>query len=322
MLNRKLLLGAILSMAVCLSACELDGGEVRGTTAETTTAAETIMSAETTTAAETESVSQITFVNKEAENYYNIIMNDMSWYGDGLMAAALIDVHGDGVPEFITRNVTDSKPGHGVTGAELCCYSFGEEKLEFMYSFKDTFANMAKYDDGGKTKWFAFEETADDRDDDYEEQGKSFYDLDHKSETTYGLFEFTESGPVMTDRLFYTVKKYDCKTDVFQRETYINGELYGTDRTEEYSKGEEQAFEAYRDWKYEIADWQRKNLTSEENYIIKNWEPFWADRVSGYDDTSTEECVSERVNAYCRNDRDYLTGEVSIIDFNDLPCTD
>lgn len=328
MLQKKFLLGAILTAAVCLNACANGGTEVTETstgTAGEAASAETTKATKTTTsakiAAETETVSQITFVNKEAENYYNIIMNDMSWCSDGLMAAAIIDVHGDGIPEFIIRNAADSRIGYGVTDAELCCYSFGEEKLEFMYSFEDIFSNMAKYDDGGKTKWFGFAETNDDWDDDYEEQGRSFYDLDHKSEATYGLFEFTESGPVLTDRLFYTVEEYDSKTDVFKRETYINGEHYDTDCAEGYSNGGG-AFKAYRNWKNEIADWQRKNLTSEENYIIRKWEPFWADRVSGYDDMSTEDCVSERVNAYCRNDRDYLTGEVHIIDFNDLPCTD
>lgn len=317
---KKFLFGAILTAAVCLTACSKDYIEVTETSV--TTASESVSAAEQTTVTETEmqeaeTVLQISFASAEAENYYNIIMNDMSWCSDDLMNAAIIDVNGDGAPEFITTVATDSKIGYGVTDAIMNCYSFGEDKLEFMYSFESMgYGEMAKYDDGGTTKWWGYIKTHDDWD--YE---GDFCDKDHKSETTYGLFEFTESGLVMTDKLFYMVKEYDSENDIFQREMYINGEYYGTDRTEAYSKAESYAFEFYKDWFGEISDWQLKNLTAEENYIIHAWEPFWADIVYGYDDTPAEECVAERVNAYCQNNKDYLTRDVDIIAPPDLPCT-
>lgn len=326
---KKFLFGAILSMAVCLSACEKGETEVAEALPESvaTTASESVSAAEQTTVmetetetVETEAVPKIAFASAEAENYYNIIMNDMSWYSDDLMAAAIIDVHGDGIPEFITRVVTDSEVGYGITDTVLHCYSFGEDKLEFMYSFADIcYGSIAKYDDGGTTKWWGFVKTNDDWD-----RG-NFFDADHKSETTYGLFEFTESGLVMTDELFYISREYDSETDVFQREMYINGEYYGTDRTEKYSKADGYDFEIYQDWYHEIVDWQLKNLTAEENYDIRNWEPFWAGFYRPdnniYDNIGTEECIAERVNAYCQNNRDYLTRDVHIIAAQDIPCT-
>ncbi|MDE7288881.1 MAG: hypothetical protein K2N71_05165 [Oscillospiraceae bacterium] len=321
-MHKKFLLCSIFTALVCLTACS--NGDTEVTETSMTTASESVSAAEQTTVTETETemqetetVPQIAFANAEAENYYNIIMNDMSWCNDDLMNAAIIDVNGDGVPEFITTVATDSKIGYGVTDAEMHCYSFGKDKLEFMYSFAYMgYGAMAKYDDDGKTKWWGYVQSRDDWD--YE---GDFCDKNHKSETTYGLFEFTESGLVMTDELFYMVKEYDSENDIFQREMYINGEHYGTDRTEAYSKAEGVAFETYLDWFGEISDWQLKNLTAEENYVIHAWEPFWAGRVYGYEDISAEECIAKRVNAYCQNNKNYLTRDVDIIAPQDLPCT-
>lgn len=320
---KKFLLCSIFIALLCLTACSNGSNDVTETSM--TTASESVSAAEQTTVTETkteiqetETVLQIAFASAEAENYYNIIMNDMSWCNDDLMNVAIIDVSGDGVPKFITTVATDSKPGYGVTDAIINCYSFGEDKLEFMYSFESMgYGAMAKYDDGGTTKWWGHIES--DYDLDYE---GDYYDKDHKSETTYGLFEFTESGLVMTDKLFYMVEEYDSENDVFQREVYINGEYYGTDRTEKYSKADGVAVEFFKAWFDEIADWQLKNLTAEENYVIHAWEPFWAGRVYGFEDTTAEECIAERVNAYCQNNKDYLTRDVDIIVPQGFPCTD
>lgn len=308
---RKIFAAAIFSAAVCLSACSGQTADVSETTAletdetsSVTTASETTaILAETTaktttgtsaeTTAETESEPEITFASDEAENYYNIIMSDLSWRKDDVVGATILDVHGDGVPEFLVVYEDEENNRDMVD-----CYSFGDEKLEFMYSF-GTFngGTMTKYVDDGKTKWWGIKSKYE-RDDESNEEIRYNY----KSEETYGLFEFTENGPVMTDELFYHITEYDRETDIYKGEMYAHGELYGNDYIEDYSKLEDAPDLTYFSWYIEKADWEGEHFTNDENYNLAP-NTYYEQEM----DIKEDACIVKLVNAYCQNDKEYLT---------------
>lgn len=79
-----------------------------------------------TTSGEEPNVMEISVVSNEAVDFYNIIMNDTSWRKDEITGAAIIDLDGDGEPEFLASKMYDY----------VDAYSFGEDKLEYVYSFE------------------------------------------------------------------------------------------------------------------------------------------------------------------------------------------
>lgn len=313
----------IFSAALCLSSCSVQNGDAAETSAaeteETTSAAaasETTESSaensaetseETTaeTAAETEPES--TFESGEAEKYYNIIMNDTSWRKAEVVGATILDVHGDGIPEFLAVREDEENNMDMVD-----CYSFGGEKLEFMYSFETfNYGRLTKYVDGGKTKWWGniySYEHEDESNIEFSETGMRM--LSYKTEETYGLFEFTESGPVMSDEMFYDITEYDRETDIYQGKMYTNGELYGTDYIEEYSLLDGAPDLTYYSWYTSKAEWEGEHLTSDENYNLAP-NTYYGREMDIKDDA----CIVKLVNAYCRNDKEYLTVDQ---DFGDV----
>lgn len=314
--SKRILAAVIFSAALCLSSCSGQGGDVTDTaeaeettstsvsgTTETSAETSTETSAETftETSAETtaETEPEVTFESDEAEKYYNIITNDLSWRKSDVVGATILDVHGDGIPEFLVVRADEENNVDMVD-----CYSFGGEKLELMYSFEDfSYGKLTKYVDGGRTKWWGSTysyEQEDESNMEFSETGMRM--LSYKNEETYGLFEFTENGPVMTDKKFYNITEYDRETDIYQGKMYTDGELYGTDYIEEYSLLDGAPDLTYYGWFTSKAEWEGEHLTSSENYNLAP-NTYYGRRTDIRDD----DCLIKLVNAYCQNDKEYLT---------------
>jgi len=255
------------------------------TTAETTAEA-TVATTETTppeteaTTAETEFVPE--FENEEAERFYSIIMADTGWKHDNIKGATILDLQGDGTPEFVADNHNESR---------LEVYAFGEEKLEFLYDFEKFNWNMVRYTGNGKTQWWGeiYDFTESDKDSSYKTIGK------------YGFYEFTDEGPVMTEVLFNETTEYDEETDIYYGIMYKFGEYYAEDRIEEYSKLDGMPDLAHFGWYIDKADWEGANLSDEENYVTS---------PNSIDLSTTENAerdIEKLVNAYVTNDKSYLT---------------
>lgn len=284
------LIGAMLTGCTEKPAEETTVTETASQTEETTTAettAATTVETTETTAPETEATTTETefvpaFENEEAERFYNIIMADTSWKHNNIKGATILDLQGDGTPEFVADNNDDEK---------LEVYAFGEEKLEFLYDFKKFNWNMVRYTGNGKTQWW----------------GERYGNVDgldfdgYKRFTEYGLYEFTDEGPVMTEVLYNETTEYNEETDIYYGIMYKFGEYYAEDRIEEYSKLDGAPDLAYYGWYTDKADWEGANLSDDENYVTS---------PNSIDLSTTENAerdIEKLVNAYVTNDKSYLT---------------
>lgn len=255
------------------------------TTAETT--AETTVETAKTTAPETEATTAETefvpaFENEDAERFYNIIMADTGWKHDKIKGATILDLQGDGTPEFVADNNEDEK---------LEVYAFGEEKLEFLYDFEKFHWNMVRYTGNGKTQWW----------------GEHFEDIDeldfdgYKYIEEYGLYEFTAEGPVMTEVLYNNTTEYNEETDIYYGIMHKFGEYYAEDRIEEYSKLDGVPGLEYYGWYTDKADWEGANLSDDENYVTS------PNSIDLSTTKNAERDIEKLVNAYATNDKTYLT---------------
>ncbi|MGN1135933.1 MAG: hypothetical protein ACI4SF_06920 [Oscillospiraceae bacterium] len=305
-MKKAKILTAALTALMILSSC--DAQTEPAETAQSTKMSETAVETEEMTAKEsemektesetTETKTETTaetsvkeekpiFTSEEAENYYNIIMSDLFWRKENTNGATIIDLQGDGTPEFLVNNDQEY--------SNIDCYEFGEDKLNYLYSF-DWIAAMSKYVEDGKTYWWGYNGSHESDD-----SGDGSSMRSYKSGTEYGLVEFTENGPEMIKVLFSSSEEYDSETDIYKGEMYINGEKYDDDYIEDYSKLDGVPPLKYYGWYIKKADWEGENLTDDNNYkLIPNSE-LWQQMPEIKND------VFLLVNAYCNNDKEYLT---------------
>lgn len=227
------------------------------------------------------------FVSEEAENYYNIIMSDTFWRKDDTEGATILDLQGDGTPEFLVSNDKNDD--------NIDCYEFHDGKLNYMYSFY-WYYSMPKYIKNGQTYWWGSLFTTE-YDESEEENGarRSF-----KMSENNGLISFTSNGPEMVDSLFSASSEYDRKTDIYKGEMYINGEKYADDYVENYASGDMPNLNEFS-WIGKKAEWEEENLTDDENYRLVPNSERWTKDTDIFSDICT------LVNAYCSNDKEYLT---------------
>lgn len=248
---------------------------------------ETEETAATSETAETEPPNVIiepTFISEEAERLYTIIMSDTKWRTEETVGATIVDLQDDGSPEFLAASSLDDGCMYNVS-----VFAFGEDKTEYLYSFATDRPTLPKYVDNGVTKWWV-----------------SSYSTEnvppsqsYKSTTEYGLMSFLGDAPE-SEILFKEYSEYDEKTDIYNSEQYINGELYGTDRVENYYHLEEAPSLSYHGWYMKKAEWEVEHLSGSNNYALcpnEHWLP----------DTDISNDIIMLANAYCNNDTDYLT---------------
>lgn len=260
------------------SAAEIET-EVTVTESEVETESET----EPVTTSEEPNVTEISFVSNEAEDFYNIIMNDTSWRKDEITGAAIIDLDGDSEPEFLASKMYDY----------VDAYSFGEDKLEYLYSFEWESDTMPRYigDDGKIMWWGGFIESEDDSPD---------YDV----EETYGLCEFTDNGIEFVEKLFYGWERNDNELDVYEAEWFGPDNYYRADRIEEYSKLDGVPALSYFDWYVNKAEWEEEHLTNEGNFTLSVNESHWEA------ESDIDNDIKTLVNAYINGEIDVLTRDV------------
>ena len=229
---------------------------------------------------ETEAVSEISvkaekpsFVNNDAENFYDIIMSDMSWRKDDATGAILIDLQGDGTPEFLVDRWNRIRD----------CYRFDGDKLEYINTY-DWGDGLLKYVEDGKTYWWGSTYS-------YERIGESNTRFEsHHQEKSYGLMKFTDNGLEMEKVIFYRTEDYDGITDIYEGELFINGEKYAEDHIEDYAALDGVPPMYYFGWKAEKEDWENENLT--RYYFIPQLS-FWEE------DTDVSSDIAEIANTYC-----------------------
>lgn len=231
--------------------------------------------AATTAAAEPEAPAP-EFTSDEAEKYYNIIMNDTGWRRKPhSIGATLLDLYGDGAPEFL---VADDE-------WKADCYSVKDGKLIFNCTFEIDSYYMTKYQDDDGIKWWGRITSED-------------------GIENYGLLTITESGAELTEKLFGLYEKHDVENDTYLIETYINGELFGRDFTENYSEiGGPPDMIHYSEWFRKKYDWEEENLSDAISFDIcpnERWKP----------DADISEDIHKLVNAYFDNDYEYLTSKL------------
>lgn len=215
------------------------------------------------------------FESEEAEKYYDIIMSDMFWKKDDAIGATMLDLQDDGTPEFIVERYNRIHD----------CYRFGEEKLELLYSF-DWDSVLSRYVEDGKTYWWGSVDS-------YEDLGESDgIRNSYSSEESYGLMEFTENGPEMAKAIFFRTEEYDCETDIYKGEMFINGEKYADDLVEDYSKLDGVPPLNYFGWKVEKEEWEDENLTK---FMLVPNDEWWNE------DTDVSEDIGKVVDSYCEN---------------------
>lgn len=214
------------------------------------------------------------FVNSDAENFYDIIMSDMSWRKDDAKGAILIDIQGDGTPVFIVDRWNRIRD----------CYRFDGNKLEFInsYNWGD---DLLKYVEDGETYWWGYTEKYDDFGES-ENEFNSYY-----LEVNDGLMKFTDDGLEMEKVIFYRTEEYDCTTDIYKGEMFINGEKYADDHIENYAHLDGVPPMNYFGWQVEMEDWKNENLT--RYYFIPQL-GFWEE------DTDVSADIAEIVNTYCK----------------------
>lgn len=249
----------------------------------------TVMETEIETESETEPVTtseeepkltEITFVSDEAEDFYNIIMNDTSWRKDEITGAAIIDLNDDGEPEFLAQKMYEY----------VDAYSFGEDKLEYVYSFEWERDTIPIYigEDGKIMWWGGAIENHDDGSD---------YDV----EEVYGLYEFSENGMELVEKLFYGWERTDKEQDVYEAEWFGPDNYYKSDRIEEYSKLDGVPDFSYFDWYVNKAEWEEGHLINEGNYKLSVNENYWKA------DSDIDNDIKTLVNAYINGEIDILT---------------
>lgn len=216
------------------------------------------------------------FESEKAEKYYDIIMSDMFWKKDDAIGATMLDLHGDGTPEFIVERYNRIHD----------CYKFGEEKLELLYSF-DWSSVLSGYVEDGKTYWWGSVDS-------YEDLGESDgIRNSYCSEESYGLMEFTDSGPEMVRVIFFRTEEYDCRTDIYKGEMFINGEKYADDHVEDYSKLDGIPPLNYFGWKGEKEKWEDENLTK---FMLVPNDELWNE------ESDVSEDIGKVVNSYCEDE--------------------
>lgn len=240
----------------------------------------------TTESAETEPPNVIiepTFISEEAERLYTIIMSDTKWRTAETVGATIVDLQDDGSPEFLAASMLDDGCMYNVS-----VFAFGVDKTEYLYSFASEMPTLPKYVDNGVTKWWV-----------------SSYSTEnvppsqsYKSTTEYGLMSFLGDAPE-TEILFKEYSEYDEKTDIYNSEQYINGELYGTDCVENYYHLEEAPSLSYNGWYTKKVEWEGEHLSGDQNYALCPNEHWRHDK-----DISND--IIMLANAYCNNDTDYL----------------
>lgn len=282
-LKKNMVLTAVLAVSVILSSCGTrtapeETAQVLGdiSTGEFT---EGSVSSETDSATSAETASDVSaeeqefsFVSDEAEDFYNIIMSDMSWRKDDAIGAILIDLKGDGTPEFIVKRWNMIRDR----------YRFDGDKLEFVYSFNwDN--DLLKYVEDGETYWWGYTEK-------YNDLGESDTGDSYYLEVSDGLMKFTDNGPEMEKVIFYRTEEYDCTTDIYKGEMFINGEKYADDYIENYAHLDGVPPMNYFGWQAEMEAWRNENLT---NYYFIPQVGFWDE------DTDVSADIAEIVNTYC-----------------------
>ena len=265
--------------------------ETAETVSETEKVTETVTETEKSESETTTEISaeeEITpFVSEEAENYCNIIMSDTFWRKDNTVGATMLDLQGDGIPEFLVSNDQDDD--------NVDCYEFGDGKLNYLYSFYWQ-RSMARYVEDGKTYWWNEDYWGED---DEIKEGEFHFSYRNKIEN--GLIEFTENGPKMTKVLFSSSEDYDGQTDTYKGEMYIGGEKYADDYIENLYSYERFDDLNYNSWYSKQFDWKAENLSDDENYKLAANSEQWTN------DSDINIDVRKLCNAYCTNDKEYLT---------------
>lgn len=243
------------------------------------TIADTEALTEKDSAPETEATPEISaktekpsFVNNDAENFYDIIMSDKSWRKDDAIGAILIDLQGDGTPEFIVKRWNMIRDR----------YRFDGNKLEFIYSFNWD-GDLLKYVENDETYWWGYTEK-------YNDLGESDTDS-YYLEVSDGLMKFTDDGPEMEKVIFYRTEEYDCTSDIYKGEMFINGEKYADDYIEDYAHLDGVPPMNYFGWQAEMEEWRNENLT---NYYFIPQIGFWEE------DTDVSADIAEIANTYCK----------------------
>lgn len=249
-------------------------GETEVTVTETEVETET---EPVTTSEEEPEVTEILFVSNEAEDFYNKIMNDTSWRKDEITGAAIIDLDGDGEPEFLASKMYDY----------VDAYSFGEDKLEYLYSFEWESDTMPRYigDDGKIMWWGRFVENS----------------SDNSIEDVYGLYEFADNGIELVEKLFYGWERNDEEQDVYEAEWFGPDNYYEADRFEEYSKLDGIPPFSYYGWYMKKAEWEEEHLINEGNFTLSVNENYWKA------EDNIDNDIKILVNAYINGESDVLT---------------
>ena len=277
-------LTAVLAVSVILSSCgtrtvseetaqvlgDISTGEFTEGSVSSETASVTSAETDSDVSAEEQ---EFSFVSNEAEDFYNIIMSDMSWRKDDATGAILIDLKGDGTPEFIVDRWNRIRD----------CYRFDGDKLEYINTY-DWGDDLLKYVEDGETYWWGSTYS-------YEGRGESNTRFEsHHQEVSYGLMKFIDDGPEMEKVIFYRTEDYDGITDIYEGELFINGEKYADDHIEDYAALDGLPPMYYSSWKAEKEDWENENLT---RYYFIPQVGFWDE------DTDVSADVAEIVNTYC-----------------------
>lgn len=296
-MKRQMIIGATI-LTIVLCSCGNSGNNIitetseqttvstteKQTTAEITTAHETTTE-ETTIPDETTTEATTVTENPEAVKLYDIIMKDTSWRKEITKGATIIDVNGDNQPEFVVYNKgTDEK-----TSTDF--YSFGTEKLTYMYSsdiFKDDLTMFVE--NGEICCWVS----------DY--KYIKYDDESWESETKYSIYSLTDTGFVFVKTAFNNTEKYDKTTDIYSGEMYVDGELYGSDYIENYSKLDGAPALTYYSWYTDKANWEGQHLSNNDYYLCPN--EVWNS------DTDIASDIKKLVNAYLNEDCEYLKSNI------------
>ncbi len=102
-------------------------------------------------------------INFEAKEYYNAITSDMSWYSEDLDSLSLVDLTGDGIPEFIASYVSDkdSYKTSDTSGSDVIrqsrtfrkFYTVSDTKLVYLGAMTLSADTLYPYEDNGVIRW-------------------------------------------------------------------------------------------------------------------------------------------------------------------------
>lgn len=129
-------------------------------------------------------------------------------------------------------------------------------------------------------------------------KNKGDYDCDIYKE--YGLYEFTDIGMELVEKLFYGWYRNDVDQDVYEAEWYGLDCYFETDWIDEYSKLEGIPPYKYYQWKEKREEWEIENLDNDSNFKLSVNEKYW-------EAESDDNDIKKLVNAYINDERDVLT---------------